>query len=146
MTLTEAMTLASDRDLVARQYANDYADVFELVVPAIEAAIADGRTVRTAIVSAHLRTLAWLPDTLIVRKRGREMAQVVMDRAREVVLSGWPDREIGVKAFNSLDAWLREDGHARNPGATADLVAAGLFVAIRDGTIRSPMAAWSAKA
>jgi triphosphoribosyl-dephospho-CoA synthetase len=28
---------------------------------------------------------------------------------------------------------LRADGHRRNPGATADLIAAALFVALREG-------------
>jgi len=38
-----------------------------------------------------------------------------------------------------LDAWLRELGNARNPGTTADLVTACLFVALRDGTIKVPL-------
>ena len=36
------MRLAADRDLVARQYANGYADVFDVVLPALAAALADG--------------------------------------------------------------------------------------------------------
>src|SRR5207237_4450453 len=35
VTLLEAMKLAADRDLIARQYANSYADVFDLGVPAL---------------------------------------------------------------------------------------------------------------
>jgi triphosphoribosyl-dephospho-CoA synthetase len=36
----------------------------------------------------------------------------------------------------SFAARPRAKGRARNPGATADLVRAGLFAALRDGTIR----------
>ncbi len=38
VTLLEAMKLAADRDMIARQYANGYADVFDFGVPAFLAA------------------------------------------------------------------------------------------------------------
>ena len=34
-----------------------------------------------------------------------------------------------------FDAWLRADGHRRNPGTTADLIAATLFAGFRDGVL-----------
>ena len=37
-----------------------------------------------------------------------------------------------------FDAWLREEGHARNPGTIADLIAAALFVGLRTGLL-SPL-------
>jgi len=37
--------------------------------------------------------------------------------------------------LSEFDRWLRADGHRRNPGTTADLVAACLFAAIRERTI-----------
>ena len=40
--------------------------------------------------------------------------------------------------IGDLDSWLRADGHSRNPGATADLMAAALFAALRDETIALP--------
>ena len=41
-------------------------------------------------------------------------------------------------AIADFDAWLRADGHRRNPGTTADLVTASLFAALRDGMIAVP--------
>jgi triphosphoribosyl-dephospho-CoA synthase len=76
-----------------------------------------------------LVTLANRPDSLIARKRGEAVAVEASRRAAEVLAGG----EIA-----GFDAWLRGDGHARNPGATADLVAAALFVALLDGTIQLP--------
>ena len=38
----------------------------------------------------------------------------------------------GRAAYDGFDRWLRADGHARNPGTTADLVTACLFVALRE--------------
>ncbi len=125
VTLREAMALAADRDLVARQYATDYVDLFDLSLPAM----GSGDNLESAILASFLATLAARPDTLIARKRGREIAEEASRRAAEAMASGDLAR---------LDAWLRGDGHARNPGATADLIAATLFVALRDGTIAMP--------
>jgi triphosphoribosyl-dephospho-CoA synthase len=129
VTLLEAMRLAADRDLVARQYATDYTDLFGLALPALEAKLADGDDLETAIVWAFLATLAVRPDTLIARKRGWGIASEASRRAEDVIVSG---------DLPAIDVWLRADGHARNPGATADLVSAALFVALRDGTIALP--------
>jgi triphosphoribosyl-dephospho-CoA synthase len=50
--------------------------------------------------------------------------------------------QVGNEAYDSqladLDFWLRGDHHRRNPGTTADLIAAGLFAALRDGIIEPP--------
>ncbi|HWE38210.1 MAG TPA: triphosphoribosyl-dephospho-CoA synthase [Isosphaeraceae bacterium] len=130
VTLRDAMRLAADRDLVARQYAEDYVDVFDLALPALRAAIGEEQPLETAIVRSFLTVLSHRPDTLILRKCGPAVAAEASRRAA-VVLDA-PDR------LADLDAWLRADFHARNPGATADLVAAALFVALADGTIPLP--------
>ena len=41
-------------------------------------------------------------------------------------------------ALADLDAWLRAEGHQRNPGTTADLIAACLFVLLHEGRITLP--------
>jgi triphosphoribosyl-dephospho-CoA synthase len=52
-----------------------------------------------------------------------------------VITSGSPGGLAYQQALAELDAWLRADGHRRNPGTTADLVAAGLFVLLREGRL-----------
>jgi triphosphoribosyl-dephospho-CoA synthase len=132
--LREAMRLAADRDLVARQYADGFAGILGLGVPALRASLAAGRPLEGAIIAAHLTLMARWPDTLIARKRGPAVAQEAARRAAEVLDAG-----MTAEGLDDLDAWLRADGHARNPGATADLVAAALFAALRDGTIPLPL-------
>jgi triphosphoribosyl-dephospho-CoA synthase len=138
VTLLEAMQLAADRDAVARQFASGYADVFDTALPALSSALARGRPLETAVIAAHLRLMAELPDTLIARKRGAAESVEASKRAASVLEGGWPDREPGLSRCVELDQWLRAVGHARNPGTTADLVAAALFAALRDGTITLP--------
>lgn len=138
VTLLRAMELAADRDLVARQYANGYREVFEGALPALRASIDAGRPLETSIVAAYLAVLADHPDTLIARKRGQGEAQEASRRAADVLAAGWPDRAAARALCDDFDAWLRGIGHARNPGATADLITAALFAALRDGIIPLP--------
>jgi len=137
VTLLDAMTLAAGRDLVARQYATSFADVFDRVLPSLRDGIGTGRPLETSIVGAFLGFLAARPDTLIARKRGEAIALEASERALAVLRAGWPDAP---GALADFDDWLRADGHARNPGATADLTTAALFAALRDGIIRLPLA------
>jgi triphosphoribosyl-dephospho-CoA synthase len=147
--LHEAMRLAAARDLVARQYANGFLEVFAQALPALRKALAAARPLETAIIGAHLELLARHPDTLIARKRGPAVAAEASQRAAEVLSTGWPDTSASLDAFDAFDAWLCAEGHARNPGATADVVTAALFVALSDGTIALPRlagaAGWSGK-
>ncbi|MBY0395127.1 MAG: triphosphoribosyl-dephospho-CoA synthase, partial [Thermoleophilia bacterium] len=138
VTLTEAMRLAAGRDAVARQYINGYAEVRAIGLATIAGAIRDGRPTETAVILAHLRLLAEVPDTLIARKRGAAEADEAARRAWAVLDAGWPDSEAGRRAIGDLDHWLRAEGRGRNPGTTADLVTAALFLALRDGTIAMP--------
>jgi len=131
-TLREVMALAASRDLVARQYAEDFHAVLEVGVPLLrDSWKAHGW--EAAIQVTHLQFLAKYPDSLIARKCGIALAEEAGRRAAEVLAAGFPASDKGKQAFLALDAWLREDGHARNPGTSADLVTASLFAAIREG-------------
>jgi triphosphoribosyl-dephospho-CoA synthase len=128
--LRDAMAAAAARDSVASEYVTDFALTFEAGLPALVAALADGLAERDAIVELHLRLLAAAPDTLISRKRGADAAARVSAGAREVLDAGGVRTEEGRRALARFDASLREPGNALNPGTTADLVTATLFVAL----------------
>ncbi|MEX0701598.1 MAG: triphosphoribosyl-dephospho-CoA synthase [Planctomycetales bacterium] len=87
-----------------------------------------------AVIGLHLRLMSARPDTLIARKCGPEVARESAARAARVLEAGWPASAEGREEFARLDAWLRADGHRRNPGTTADLVAGTLFAALREWT------------
>ncbi len=138
LPLRAVMTLAADRDLIARQYANGFREVFDDALPPLRDGLASGRTLETAIVAAHLTLLSKHPDSLIVRKAGLERAREVSRRAAEVLAAGWPDRPAAIEMCWAFDDWLRDPSRRFNPGTTADLVTAALYAALRDGTIRVP--------
>jgi triphosphoribosyl-dephospho-CoA synthase len=135
VSLREAMASAAGRDTIASEYVNDFDLTFATGVPALTAALEDGLPQRDAIVELHLRLLAAAPDTLIARKRGGAAAARVSAGARDVLEAGGVRTAAGRRALRSFDASLREPGNALNPGTTADLVTATLFVALAEGML-----------
>lgn len=136
VTLLEAMKLAADRDLIARQYANGYADVFDLGVPAFLAGFEKYGCVEAAVIECQLKWMATFPDSLIARKLGLPAAEDVQKRVQHVLSLGGLDTADGRRAGVELDAYLRSNGNKLNPGTTADLVAACLFVALRENKVK----------
>jgi triphosphoribosyl-dephospho-CoA synthase len=136
--LLHVMRLAEDRDMVARQYANNFSDVLDAVVPWLAEGVAAGWPLADVIVHAHLQSMARYPDSLIARKCGQALAEETAARAARVLAQGLPGHAAYHEAVSDFDFWLRSDGHRRNPGTTADLIAAGLFAALRDGIIKTP--------
>ncbi|HEX5103571.1 MAG TPA: triphosphoribosyl-dephospho-CoA synthase [Pirellulaceae bacterium] len=136
--LLAAMRAAADRDLVARQYADDFRLVLDEALKLLIAGRQQGWSLTDAIIHTHLQLLARYPDSLIVRKCGRETAAQASNMAGSVLEAGNPGDEPYFEALADFDFWLRADGHRRNPGTTADLLAAALFAGLRDHRLRPP--------
>lgn len=133
VTLQQAMALAAERDTIAREYVTDFATTFEVGAPALRQARETGLSWSEATVEAYLRILAERPDTHIARKLGARVADEVSRRAREVEGAGATRTEAGRQALAEFDAELRSPANERNPGTTADLTCAALFVVILEG-------------
>jgi triphosphoribosyl-dephospho-CoA synthase len=136
--LVAAMRLAAQRDMVARQYAENFQQVLGVVVPCLARTLAEGPSLPEAIVRVHLEVMSEFPDSLIARRCGPQVARQAADRAQHALSLGRPGDEAYERGLSDLDFWLRADGHRRNPGTTADLIAAGLFAALRDDIIKPP--------
>jgi triphosphoribosyl-dephospho-CoA synthase len=133
--LLSAMRAASTRDLVARQYVENFAQVLNLVVPWLYEGQRAGWRLTDSIVHAHVRLMSQFPDSLIARKCGPDVARRSADLAAAVLAAGRVGDENYERGLAELDFWLRSDGRRRNPGTTADLLAAGLFVVLREQMI-----------
>jgi len=135
--ILEAMQLARDHDLIARQYCTGFADIFDLGVPTLVSETVRLNSLVRAIVSTHLCLIGTLGDSLVRRKCGRELEQQLQVRCQRIVdrimTAGW---EAGEAELADLDFWLRSDGNRRNPGATADMIAASLFVGLLSGQLQ----------
>ena len=133
VTLREAMGLAAGRDAVAREYVTDFALTFETGVPALLEARQRGLAWTDAAVETYLALLASSPDTHIARKLGLAEAEMVSGKAAEVRGAGGTTTPAGRQKLLELDRELRDPRNRRNPGSTADLTCAALFVVILEG-------------
>jgi len=136
--LLEAMHLAARRDQIALEYVTDFAHVLERLLPALLAGRARGWSLIDTIVHTHLSSLAEFGDSLIARKCGLEACIQVVSMAAQACKAGTPGDEAYEAALADFDFWLRSDGNRRNPGATADLLAAALFAGLRDDLLPPP--------
>ncbi len=126
--LLEAMREASARDSIARQYVTGYKDIFELGLPALEAAKARGESGMWPTVLTYLEFLSAFPDSHILRKHGAEIAEEVRQEAAIVraAIARNGDREDRIRILAAFDGRLKQRGI--NPGTSADLTVACLLV------------------
>lgn len=134
--LVDAMGLAADIDLVARQFTNGFADIFEVGLAAMastqEATDSPSEAVRRApglgpVLNAYLNFAQHYADSHIVRKFGPVRAENVRQRfksfARSLAYAETPEEALSLAA--AFDAELK--GERINPGTSADLTVASVF-------------------
>lgn len=138
LALVSVMRLAAERDAIARQYVADFADVFR-AADNLQGRLAAGESLHDAIVATHIELLAECGDSLVARKLGDGASEAIRERARAIVLAGGPATDFGQVLTAELDFYLRCDGHRRNPGTTADLVAAALLVLLLEHRLDWPV-------
>ena len=136
-TLRDVMAMAVERDAIAREYASDFRTTFELGAPALRAALADRLPWRDAVVETYLTLLAAAPDTHIARKLGLPAAVTVQQRGRSVLDAGGVRTAAGREAIAALDGELRDEANTLNPGATADLTGAAIYLVLLEGGWRA---------
>jgi triphosphoribosyl-dephospho-CoA synthase len=127
VTLRLAMVEAAERDRVARQYATDFEDIFDLGLPLLEARIRRQDELRWATLAAYLGFLAAFPDSHIMRKFDAKSACTVRRNAA-ALLAELKSAEHPAQLLPNLLAWdssLKAAG--LNPGTSADLTVATLF-------------------
>lgn len=125
--LVEAMRIAAPRDLVARQYSEDFAAIFTVGLPALAAARAAGETGMWPAIRCFLAFATVFPDSHVGRKFGPVAAETLQADMRKLVtrldaLQRPAAREAALLAF---DTRLKTAG--LNPGTSADLTVASLF-------------------
>ena len=138
--LIDAMEQARERDMVAKQFCSGYTDVIEFVLPAIEEGLLRFGEISHGIVWAHVKTMAQFPDSLISRKLGDAVAKKSAAMAAQCLeqLTNADDDDFW-RSVGDLDFWLRSDGHRRNPGTTADLITAALYVGVANDCFEMPL-------
>lgn len=128
VTLREAMFLAQDRDSIARQYVNNYKEVWEIAFKQLTNSLNCGEKVEWATAFAYLNVLSGVPDTLISRKFSRQQAQAVSEQA-QLFIAKMNNTTILRSMQHELRDWDQQLKRlAINPGTTADICAAALLL------------------
>jgi triphosphoribosyl-dephospho-CoA synthase len=125
--LCDAMRQVADNDAVARQYTNNFKNIFECLLPWLDMALPKYSSPLDAIQHLQIQAMAWQPDGLIIRKCGIDLASRVQQRAQQVLQLIETNDPTAQQQILLFDQYLRSDGNRLNPGTTADLIAAALF-------------------
>jgi triphosphoribosyl-dephospho-CoA synthase len=127
-SLVDVMRLAEDRDDIAREYATAFETTFGIGAVGLQRLREAGYSWDDAIVQMFLTILAARPDTHIGRRAGVDAAQRVSTDACAVLDVGGVTTPRGRTAIRDFDDGLRDSANRLNPGTTADLTAAAIFV------------------
>lgn len=133
ITPLKVFEICRDRDLICREWVTGFSTVFETGYPTLNHRISEGCSINEATVDTFLKILSENPDSLIKRKAGVEAAGQVSERAREIIEAGGSASKEGSRMLWSLDEELKKENGKLNPGTTADLTAASLYVLVLSG-------------
>lgn len=129
-TLYQLMEISSSYDMIAREWTTGYPLTFACANSILTKY--GSININDAVVWTFLEILARNPDTFIQTKSDLSTAQNVSDKAGKII------QKINRSGFNNTkeDIHLFDDQLIRsgiNPGSTADIIVAGLFIALMGG-------------
>ncbi len=130
-TLLDLQALAAPFDSIAEEYTTDFSYTFDILYPRFIEALNQHPRVEDAVLISYLWALGQRPDTFIQRKVGPDVAQQVTNKAHKLhnrILELPEDR--WQKELIVFDEYLRSEGSRLNPGTTADLLSAAVFLAL----------------
>lgn len=137
-TLLDYLSLAASYDAVAQEYASDFDEIFEDLYPQLLRFLDRCATTECAVLATYMWALSERPDTFIQRKVGVEAAGEVTARARVLYTKMLRTPETQwFEVTKPFDEYLHSRGSALNPGTTADLLSAAIYVALLVGDITS---------
>ena len=128
----ELMKLSKERDRLAEELTTGMSISFEHA-RVLEKIYAKTGDIFSAVVQTYLMLLSKFPDTLIARKCGFEKAGEVSHAASNVIELGGVFTREGRNAVENFDKCLQGKDNKLNPGTTADIVAASLFITLLFG-------------
>lgn len=128
VTLREAMAAAADRDLIARQYVTVFEAIFATGEPVLDAALRRWDEPKWATLAVYLQFLSAFDDSHVLREHGSAVAAEVR-RAAMALGERLAHAHDPAESFADLLDWDRSlKVRAINPGTSADLTVATLFV------------------
>jgi len=131
--LLSLMEACKERDNICFELSQGYPITFETGLEVLHQTIGSTKDINLAVINTYIGILAKYPDTLIGRKFGKERAEKLAEQAMDIIQMGGSLTLEGRRELEGLDIELREEDEKINPGTTADLVAAVIFVYLLTG-------------
>jgi triphosphoribosyl-dephospho-CoA synthase len=130
-TLRSYLELSAPYDAIAQEYATDFAYLFNALYPQFVHSLNRYTTAENATLSTFMWELSQRPDTFIQRKAGPDAAEEVRSQAHSLYtkMTRTPETQ-WLKLLAPFDKYLHSKGSQLNPGTTADLLSAAIFVAL----------------
>ena len=122
-TMYDVLKISAPWDMLAREMTSDMPAVFELGYPTYHE-LKEKKSLNDACVLTFLTILSQVPDTLISRKYGSDEALKISMMTRDLLKL--KDSDDFSERLQEFDDYLYDNGY--NPGTTADLTAASIFV------------------
>jgi len=126
LSLYAILTISASYDMISQELVGGFEKTFEYAALINDFASEERININDAITHAYLRLLADEEDTFITMKFGPEKSKYVQQKAQWIVTRGYKRKEI-----EEFDEELIREG--LNPGSTADIIAAALFISILSG-------------
>lgn len=128
-SLYTLMQAADSRDHIAYQYTHHFETIIDVALPIYEAALKRYQNEAWAVTSLYLNILSQVPDSHVARKYGQTFARALMLEAKpfynDFAHASNPKTQLAM--LLTWDTALKE--RQINPGTTADLTVATIFLA-----------------
>jgi triphosphoribosyl-dephospho-CoA synthase len=130
-TLRSYLELSAPYDAVSHEYATDFAYTFDVLYLQFLHALNCYTTAENAALITFMWELGQRPDTFIQRKAGPVAAEEVRNRANSLheKMTNTPEDQ-WLKLLAPFDKYLHSKDSQLNPGTTADLLSAAIYVAL----------------
>lgn len=121
------MKSAESKDMIARQYATGFTDVFEVGLNEVDEGVAQNLNQRDLAVRIYLGFLSRFPDTHIARQFGRATAEDIRSEANSLYAELCKLNSTQLMHDRLMDYDANWKSREVNPGTSADLTVATLF-------------------
>ena len=130
INLKKIFELSKDYDLISLEYSTGFNIILNEGFNYYREIYYKYNDINIATVNTYFKILSIYPDTLIIRKSGVEAAQMISNKANEILKIGGISTEKGIKLSHDLDDFLQEKNGKLNPGTTADIIAGIIFCSL----------------
>ncbi len=124
MRLGHLFQISARVDRICREWTEQYHSTFFETLPFLRERMHGLSTAEEAIVDTFIWRLSLEPDSHIIKRAGMEAALDVQRSATQIL----HEELKSIDQIQHLDRMLRARGNLLNPGTTADLVSAAVFV------------------